>query len=131
MEDSIAHQHFGAGAMELPAWKTFLAVSSAVLLAFFFLLAGVWKINDPYGAATRLTQMRVPGELAIPSAIALGIAETFGAVLLLVPRFRRWGAWITGLMLVVFMIYMGANYAALQGQDCSCFPLSRSEAGRR
>ena len=122
MEDSIAHQPFRAGALDLPAWKTFLSVTAAVLLALLFVLAGVWKITDPYGAATRLTQMKVPGELAIPGTIALGITETFAALLLFVPRFRRWGAWLTGLLLVVFMAYIGVNYAALTGQDCSCFP---------
>jgi thiol-disulfide isomerase/thioredoxin len=39
-----------------------------------------------------------------------------------VPRFRRWGALLTGALLVVFMVYVGVQYDALRGEDCSCFP---------
>ena len=52
-----------------------------------------------------------------------------GAVLILVPRFRRWGAWLLGLLLVVFIIYIGANYSALLGKDCTCFPLVKRAVG--
>ena len=52
-----------------------------------------------------------------------------GAVLILVPRFRRWGAWLIGFLLVVFMVYIGANYGALVGKDCSCFPLVKRAVG--
>ena len=65
----------------------------------------------------------VSGALALPGALALGIGEMVGAVLILVPRFRRWGALLLGLLLVVFMVYIGANYGTLVGKDCTCFPL--------
>ena len=99
-----------------------LSVVSAVLLAAFFILAGTWKIMEPYAAASRMKEMLVPATLSLPFAIALGISEAVGGVLLVVPRFRRWGAWITGFLLVAFMGYIGINYTTLHGQDCSCFP---------
>jgi len=34
--------------------------------------------------------MKVPQNLSLAAALLLGIAETFSAVLILVPRFRRW-----------------------------------------
>ena len=52
-----------------------------------------------------------------------------GAVLILVPRFRRWGALLLGFLLVVFMVYIGANYSALVGKDCTCFPLVKRAVG--
>jgi hypothetical protein len=55
-------------------------------------------------------------------ALTVGIAETVAAVLVLVPRFRRWGAMLIALLLVVFMAYFAVNYNALRGEDCSCFP---------
>src|SRR6202034_3039480 len=61
--------------------------------------------------------------LALPGQRALGIGEMVGAVLILVPRFRRWGALLLGLLLVIFMAYIGANYGYLVGKDCTCFPL--------
>jgi uncharacterized membrane protein YphA (DoxX/SURF4 family) len=122
MEDSIAQPRLAATPLEMPAWKTLLSVVSAVLLAAFFLLAGVWKILEPYSAAERMKQMLVPGSLAVLFAVTLGVFEAVGGVLLIVPRFRRWGAWLTGFLLLVFMAYIGYHYKTLQGQDCSCFP---------
>ena len=43
--------------------------------------------------------------------------------MILVPRFRRWGAILAGLLLLAFMTYIGWNYKALIGRDCSCFPV--------
>jgi hypothetical protein len=36
---------------------------------------------------------------------------------------------LIGFLLVVFMIYIGANYGALVGKDCSCFPLVKRTVG--
>lgn len=80
-------------------------------------------------AAERLHQALVPAWLSLPGALALGILETFAGVLLLVRRFRRWGAWISGALLVVFMIYIGANYGALRGEECNCFPWIQRAVG--
>src|SRR5688500_16979006 len=129
MEDSIAHASATTRALELPAWKHVVSVSAAVLLAALFLIAGTWKIIEPYDAATRMVQAKVPGNLGLPAALSFGIAETFAAVLLLVPRFRRWGAWLTGGLLVAFMIYIGYHYQALRGEECSCFPLVKRAVG--
>jgi uncharacterized membrane protein YphA (DoxX/SURF4 family) len=129
MEDSMAQARAVDPPIELPAWKNVLSVSSALILAVLFIIAGTWKITDPYDAATRMVQAKVPGDLGLAAAIGFGIAETFAAVLLLVPRFRRWGAWLTGAMLVAFMIYIGYHYEALRGEECSCFPWLKRAVG--
>jgi uncharacterized membrane protein YphA (DoxX/SURF4 family) len=129
MDDSIAHPPLRAGAFEVPAWKSALSVSSAVLLALLFIVAGTWKITDPFGAAARMVQAKVPADLGLLAAISLGIGETFAGVLLLIPRYRRWGAWVTGLLLVAFMIYIGAYYNVLRGEECSCFPWLKRAVG--
>jgi hypothetical protein len=49
--------------------------------------------------------------------------------MILVPRWRKWGAWLCGLLLVAFMVYMGVNYARLTGEDCSCFPWLKRVVG--
>src|SRR5260370_42099391 len=89
MDDSIAHPSFHARPLELPAWKTILSVSSAVILAVFFVLAGVWKITYPYGAAVRFKEMLMPGNLSLPFPIALAVMAPVRAVFLWAPRFRR------------------------------------------
>ncbi|MEJ7608208.1 MAG: MauE/DoxX family redox-associated membrane protein [Bryobacteraceae bacterium] len=129
MDDSIAQVQFHVPPVELATWKTILSVSSAVLLALLFLSAGLWKIGDPYGLAQRLVQAKVPAELGLFAAVSFGIAETFAAVLLLAPNFRRWGAWLTGALLVAFMLYIGYHYQALRGEECSCFPWLKRAVG--
>jgi uncharacterized membrane protein YphA (DoxX/SURF4 family) len=127
MDDSMAYP--GGSAVDLPAWKNAVSTVSAVILALLFASAGVWKIVDPIDWSARLAQMKVPGGLALPFTLALGISETVAAVLLIVPRFRRWGAWLTGLLLVAFMAYVAWNYEALTGADCSCFPWLKRTIG--
>jgi len=111
------------------SWKTALSWVGAILLALVFLVSGLWKLLDAHGAAVRLAQARVPQSLSLAAAIGFGIAETFTAVLLLVPRFRRWGAWLGGALLIAFMIFIGINYKALRGAECSCFPWVKRVVG--
>jgi uncharacterized membrane protein YphA (DoxX/SURF4 family) len=133
MEDSMAHANVAARSLPegvvYPAWKTAAGWVCAVLLAALFLLAGVWKLTDPLGAAARMAQALVPSSLSLVTAIGAGIVETLAAVLLLVPRFRRWGAWLAVAMLMAFMIYVGANYSALAGEECNCFPWIKRAVG--
>ncbi len=129
MDDSTVHPGSALRAWELSGWKTFLAAASAVAMSALFLVAGVWKITDTPGAAMRLTQALVPEELSVPAALALGITETFAGVLILVPRYRRWGAWLISAMLVAFMIYVGWHYQALRGEECNCFPWIKRAVG--
>ncbi len=129
MGNGLAEARLESGPLELPAWKSVISFGCAVLLALLFLVAGVWKLTEPYEAATRMIQAKVPGQLAIFTAIFMGVAETFSAVLLLVPRFRRWGAIASGILLIAFMIYIGYYYDALRGEECSCFPWVKRAVG--
>jgi uncharacterized membrane protein YphA (DoxX/SURF4 family) len=115
--------------LELPGWKTALNWIAAFLLAVLFLISGVWKITDAPGAAMRMTEARVPESLSLFAAVAFGIAETVAGVLILVPRFRRWGAVLSGLLLTAFLLYFALNYTALRGADCSCFPWVKRVVG--
>jgi uncharacterized membrane protein YphA (DoxX/SURF4 family) len=115
--------------VDLPAWKKALGGTAAILLAILFFASGCWKLADPFQWSQALTEFRVPANLALPFTLALGVGETFGAVLILVPRFRRWGSWLIALMLIGFMIYIGINYSTLVGKDCSCFPLVKRSIG--
>ncbi len=74
-------------------------------------------------------QLLVPPNFSIPLTLGLAVGETFAGVMILVPRFRRWGAWLASLLLIAFMIYIGINYHALIGRDCSCFPWVKRAVG--
>ncbi len=129
MDDSITHPQAGLAGLELPGWKTTVSWVCAILMAMVFLTSGLWKITDAPGAAVRMAQARVPQSLSLAAAIGFGIAETFAGVLLLVPRFRRWGAAISVLLLVAFLIFIAVNYNALRGEECSCFPWIKRAVG--
>jgi uncharacterized membrane protein YphA (DoxX/SURF4 family) len=129
MDHSMAQSKAAVGAFVSSAWKHHASTVSAVLLACLFLVAGGWKMTDPFGAATRMTQALVPGSLSLVAAIAFGIAEAVAALFLIVPRFRRWGAWLAGALLVAFMVYFAINYEALRGAECSCFPWIKRAVG--
>jgi len=132
MSDTTANPaHLGLDlvSFDLPAWKKAIGGVCAVLLAILFFTSGAWKLTDPFRWSQALEEFRVSGTLALPGTLALGIAEMVGAVLILVPRFRRWGALLVGFLLVVFLVYIGANYSALVGKDCTCFPLVKRAVG--
>lgn len=129
MRDSIAQTPAALAPLEAPAWKAVLNWVAAALIALVFLAAGLWKITDAPDAAVRLAQARVPENLSLAAAILLGIAETFAGVLLIVPRFRRWGAWLGGALLIAFIIFIGVHYGELRGAECSCFPWIKRAVG--
>ncbi|HEX4278828.1 MAG TPA: MauE/DoxX family redox-associated membrane protein [Bryobacteraceae bacterium] len=110
-------------------WRTGINWTAAILVSAVFLIAGLWKITDPIGAAVRLAQAKVPESLSVFTAVGLGTWETFTGVLLLIPRFRRWGAWLGTLLLAAFMIFIASHYAALRGADCACFPWVKRAVG--
>ncbi len=111
------------------AWLTGLNWTSAILISLVFLVAGIWKASDPAGAAVRLAQAKVPESLSLAAALALGIAETFTGILLLIPRYRKWGSWLGVLLLVAFMIYIAIFYNELRGAECTCFPWVKRAVG--
>ena len=125
----MAQPRSGLAAVDAPAWQTALSWIAALSLALLFLISGLWKITDAQGWAVRVAQAKIPQMISLPVAILVGIAETFGAVLILVPRFRRWGAILLALLLVVFLAYFAVNYNTLRGEDCSCFPWLKRVVG--
>lgn len=115
--------------IDLPAWKKIIGTSAAVLLGILFFSSGAWKLSDPFWWSQFLTELRFPASLALAGSIALGIGETLGSVLIVVPRFRRWGSCLIALLLLTFIVYIGANYPTLAGKDCHCFPLVKRTIG--
>jgi uncharacterized membrane protein YphA (DoxX/SURF4 family) len=118
----MAHPYGADRSVDLPGWKSAASHLAAFVIAILFLSSGVWKIIDPFTWRTMVEQLKVPYALSMPLTLSLGIGETFAGVLILLPRFRRWGASLAALLLIIFMIYMSVNYGALAGKDCSCFP---------
>jgi uncharacterized membrane protein YphA (DoxX/SURF4 family) len=132
MEQSAADPFPYAGARpvaDLAGWKVTVSAICSVLLGVLFLVSGGWKLSDPFRWSEALTQFLVPGAVAMPFTLVLGIGEILGAILIVVPRYRRLGAVLIMFMLAAFMAYMGINYGQLAGKDCSCFPLVKRTIG--
>jgi hypothetical protein len=129
MNDSMAQARAKIPVREPAAWQRAVNWTAALALGLLFLSSGLWKATDVAGWAVRLTQARVPESLSISGALFFGIAETVAGVLLFVPRLRRWGAALAGVLLAAFMAYFAVNYTALHGQDCSCFPWLKRVVG--
>jgi uncharacterized membrane protein YphA (DoxX/SURF4 family) len=115
--------------IEMPQWKTLASHAGALIVAFLFICAGVYKAIDPYKFSNLAKNLLVPYDLTLPLALLLAVAETTAGVMILVPRFRKWGSILAGLLLLAFMGYIGWNYQALIGRDCSCFPELRLPLG--
>jgi uncharacterized membrane protein YphA (DoxX/SURF4 family) len=106
----------------MPAWQKIVGHIAAVLIAIIFLAAGLAKMTMPFQFQQMMEQLKVPVWGSLPLVFALGVVETTAAVLVLIPKYRRIGGWMLVGLLVIFMGYIGINYNALVGQDCSCFP---------
>lgn len=113
----------------MPAWQRIAGHVAALAVAILFLTAGIWKMSAPFTWARMVEDLRVPYQFSLPLTLALAVSETLAGVLVLIPRFRRWGAWLAAILLVVFMIYIGVNYQTLVGKDCSCFPWVKRTVG--
>jgi uncharacterized membrane protein YphA (DoxX/SURF4 family) len=129
MNDSMAQPGPGLFRTDAPGWKSKLSWGSAVVLCAVFLLSGLWKITDVQGAAVRMVQAKVPQSLGLAAALFIGIVETVGAVMILVPRLRRWGVLVLAGLLVAFLGYFAIHYNALRGAECSCFPWLKRVVG--
>ena len=125
----MAYEGGEAGPIALPAWKEWTGTVCSAGLALLFVVAGVWKLSDPLATEVRMTQALIPASLALAVALAAGIAEVWAGALIVVPRWRRWGAWLCALMLAAFMVYFAVFYNALRGADCSCFPWLKRVVG--
>lgn len=118
--------------VEIPggrSWKRTAALIAALVLALIFAVSGGWKLLDPFRTGQVLEQAKVPGGYGTVGASVLGTIEVLAAVLLLVPRYRRWGGLLASGLLVFFIAWIGYYYKDLVGQECSCFPIIKRSIG--
>src|ERR1017187_8529286 len=129
MNDSMAQPGPGLVRPDAPGWKSWLSWLSAFVLCGLFLLSGLWKITDVQGTAVRTVQAKIPQALGLPAALFFGIVETLGALMILVPRLRRWGSLLVGALLLAFLGYFALRYDMLRGAHCSCIPWLKRVVG--
>jgi len=64
------------GSVEMPSWKTLLNHAAALVVAFLFIAAGVYKAIDPYKFANLAHNLLVWKDWTLPLALGLAVAET-------------------------------------------------------
>src|SRR4051812_32023490 len=101
MEASSSAQPFPRQ-LDMPAWKTIASHAAALVVAFLFLAAGIYKAVDPFKFASLAVNLKVPFGLSLPLALALAVGETTAGILILIPKFRRWGALLASGLLLAF-----------------------------
>ena len=126
---STATAGFHDESIAMPAWKSILSHVGAGVTALLFLAAGIAKMTMPFQFQQLFEQLLVPAQFSLPLVLTLGVVETLAGVLVLLPKHRRWGGLLASLLLVAFMIYIGARYDSLVGRDCSCFPWVKRAVG--
>ena len=96
-----------------PSVRNAVSHIAAFAVALLFLTAGIWKMTEPFTWARMVEDLRVPYQFSMYATLALAVSETLAGVLVLIPKFRRWGAAL----------------AALLGKECSCFPWVKRTIG--
>jgi uncharacterized membrane protein YphA (DoxX/SURF4 family) len=111
------------------SWKRTAALIATLLMTLIFAVSGGWKMLDPFRTGEVLEQAKVPGGLGTLGASVLGTLEVFTAVLLAIPRYRRWGGLLASGLMLFFLGWIGFYYKDLVGQECSCFPIIKRSVG--
>jgi len=111
------------------SWKNNVGLSSGILLGLIFLVAGAWKVLDPFKTGELLEQAKVPAGFGVLGAASLGTLELLAAFFLFTPKFRRWGGLLGSALILFFIGWIGYYYPSLVGQECSCFPLIKRAIG--
>ena len=94
----------------MPVWKTAFNWTAAIAVAILFLTAGIWKMSQPFTWARMVEDLRVPYQFSLPLTMVLAVSETLAGALVLIPRFRRWGAWLAVLLLVLGLTMNSAEF---------------------
>jgi uncharacterized membrane protein YphA (DoxX/SURF4 family) len=104
-----------------PAWQGRAAEAASLLLGFLLLLSALTKIAAPQGFLGVVQQFGlIPEALILPLATGVVGLELALSVLLVTGLFRRTAAWITLMLLMVFVLVM-AEAIRRNFEHCGCF----------
>jgi len=110
--------HAGADVLRI---AEFTLLTSRLLLAAVFLLAGASKLVDPLGFRKALRDFGLPPALARPLVALLPVLEIAVAAALIPARLAWFGARGALVLLTVFMIAVGIAMIRGRKPDCHCF----------
>lgn len=104
-----------------------LLLIARLLLAVVFVVAGLAKIADLRGSQKAVEGFGVPSFLATPLGTILPFAELAVAIVLIPTAWAFYGAIGAAVLLLAFIIGIGANLSVGRQPDCHCFGQLHSE----
>lgn len=93
-------------------------------LFLFAVVAKLYFINDPKQSFLTNMPYLVGEKFALPVAVSVIVAEALAVVLLLIPKTVRFGAALSGLMLLTFAgyaLFYRYGLGNIEGMECGCF----------
>jgi methylamine dehydrogenase accessory protein MauD len=102
-------------------------VVARLLLALVFAVAGAAKLANRAGSKQTMVDFGVPTSLAGPLGVLLPLAELAVAVALIPISTAWWGALGALVLLLLFVVGIGANLSRGRKPDCHCFGQLHSE----
>jgi len=99
----------------------FALLTSRLLLAAVFLLAGASKLVDPLGLRKALRGFGLPAALARPMVVLLPVLELAVAAALIPAKLAWYGSRGAFALLIAFMVAVGIAMIRGRKPDCHCF----------
>jgi len=108
-----------------------LTIRVQIGLGVIFVVAALPKIADPPSFAHMIYNYRlVPGALVSALALVMPWVELLVGLALVLGVWRRQAAAFAGLLLLVFIVAIGANLARGRAVDCGCFDVHSAGKSR-
>jgi len=94
---------------------------SAIVLGAIFVLAGIFKVGDPWSFLGSLPAYGIPSAIRLPIAVVMPTIEVVLGVMLIAGWRTKEASIATGAFLVVFGAAIAYGWNAGTLQDCGCF----------
>ena len=108
-----------------------MSVRVQIALGIVFILAAIPKIADPPAFAHMIYNYRLlPGGAINAMALVLPWVELFAGAALVLGAWKREAAITVGVLILVFLVAIGANLARGHAVDCGCFDVRSAGKSR-
>lgn len=110
--------------------NSYAVLISRLVLGGVFLVSGVIKVADTgaFAAAIRSYELGLPEWFVSFSAIALPFAEVMLGLYLVAGLFAKPSAWVTNLLMLVFIVALAQGAARGLEINCGCFGGSQADS---
>jgi len=101
-------------------YKRIILETISLMLAFLFLYTGASKLIDYDTFKVQIAASPILENFSGLIAWLLPLTELIVVALLIIPRFRRWGLYISATLMIIFTIYVASILEFSSHLPCSC-----------